>query len=290
VLKDFRPMPTAPEELFFGFAESDLHTTCEECHGKLPTALHHPCRMNNFLPRDGCRSTATPRSFLRILTRRLAWVVLLGWFSGYPAQAEKQIEGPVVFLIHGMDGCGEDFAPMSDALASAGFRPITLEYFPSDGRGGVDGAATQVYQSFLSCEHLLKNGGYAMVGFSMGGIVAHYLLAENFAIPKPPKVLITISSPHRGTVTAWLRWNRAAAQLRPGSRFLKNLAARFPRSNETRYATIRSPFDLIVVPSGSSIVRGAENFTIPVLLHAKVIHNRRVIQQVVRVLHESFAN
>lgn len=206
---------------------------------------------------------------------------------GGSADAPRSGSGPVVFLIHGIDDSGGIFRRMRRGLASAGYRPETVDYTPSDGRLGIDRLAEQIRRPV---ETRLKSdpGPFGIVGFSMGGLVARALLASEEPLPARPSVFISISSPHNGTWMAWTRLNDAGAQMRPGSPFLARLNERRSSLNGIRLGTIRTPFDLVILPSSSSVLEGARNESVPVLLHPLMASDGRVIRLVIEMLDGTF--
>ncbi len=196
-------------------------------------------------------------------------------------------KAPVVFLIHGIDDDGSIFCRMGQYLGKSGYRPFVIEYSPSDGRVGIDQLAEQVRPSV---EKVLKNnpGRYAVVGFSMGGLVARALFASDSPLSDRPEIFISISSPHAGTWMAWSRLNEAGRQMCPGSSFIDHLNARRSSLDGIRLATIRTPFDLVILPSSSSILPGARNDSVPVLLHPFMVKDKRVICRVIEMLDDVF--
>ncbi|MCX6845591.1 MAG: lipase, partial [Verrucomicrobia bacterium] len=98
--------------------------------------------------------------------------------------------------------------------------------------------------------------------------------------------LITISSPHQGTLTAWLHPSKGAKQMRPGSGFLKDLAATESRLGEIPVISYRTPFDLMILPSRSSEWQRANNLSFTVLLHPMMPSAKSVIADITKRLRE----
>ena len=82
-----------------------------------------------------------------------------------------------------------------------------------------------------------------LVGHSMGGLIARYV-AENLTSPHIGQV-ISIASPHAGTLFGPLGVGVAARQLRRGAPFVSELA---DVPGHPRVANLRAPHDNIVAP------------------------------------------
>ncbi len=191
-----------------------------------------------------------------------------------------------VLLVHGIDDTGRIFSGMRKHLLKAGYEPLCLDYTPNNGRVGFDFLAQQIGAKIDAV--VADNERFAIVGFSMGGLVVRHVL-QSGATKRRPEVFVSISSPHEGTLMAWTRWNEGGRQMRRGSPFLNQLRERLPSLQGTRLVTIRTPLDLVILPSTSSLLPGAENHSVPVLLHPLMVHDRRVLKLLVRTLAGSLA-
>jgi pimeloyl-ACP methyl ester carboxylesterase len=122
---------------------------------------------------------------------------------------------PVV-LLHGIDDTSALFHHMVPQLELAGLRTHAMNLVPRNGDAGLDHLAAQVaawIEANFAAEQSID-----LVGFSMGGLVARYYIQRLGGVERVRR-FITMSSPHKGTWTAFLRWNRGARQMRPrGSR------------------------------------------------------------------------
>lgn len=103
------------------------------------------------------------------------------------------------------------------------------------------------------------------VAHSMGGLVL-----RRWWLAAPPGRLhhaITIGTPHQGT---WLaRWgpSRNARQMRPGSPWLRNLAAAEPADRAARFTCFYSNADNVVFPPRLATLPGADNRHLPGYAH-----------------------
>jgi triacylglycerol lipase len=122
-----------------------------------------------------------------------------------------------------------------------------------------------------------------VLGFSMGGIVGRYY-TQRLDHRKRVRHLITVGSPHRGTWTAHLLPRNGARQMRPGSRFLRELNHDVHDLGHVTLSSIWTPFDLMIVPAGSSKLPGSAIHRVDVLAHARMMRDPRVLALVEKLL------
>ena len=205
---------------------------------------------------------------------------------GWPARAELPV--PVV-LIPGWHGEPGAFDRMIPALEAAGrvvldFDPSrpgaqALAYAPTaDGQHIPDIAAGVVRPAI---EAALARAGYPpgaavdVVGYSMGGLVARFLV-EKAGWASRVGTLVMLGTPNHGTIAAWVpgtiggfgRWNASGGDMRPGSPFLGSLGPSEPAGE--RYVAIGgAPTWLLpfrydgLVPSESPFLAGDEHYIVP---------------------------
>ena len=187
---------------------------------------------------------------------------------------------PVV-LVHGIDDTGRVFGAMGRALREAGWDVRVVDYTPSNGAVGIDCLPEQMREYVET--HFGAGEQFDLVGFSLGGLVSRYYVQKLGGWERVRR-LVTISSPHNGTLTAFFRRNAAARQMRPGSAFLAALNDDLEWTRRVEWTSIWTPFDLMILPAHSSRVRQAENRRIRVLMHPLMLTDRRVIRLVQEIL------
>ncbi|MDD5200009.1 MAG: alpha/beta fold hydrolase [Terrimicrobiaceae bacterium] len=185
-----------------------------------------------------------------------------------------------VVLVHGIWDTARTLGKLDAALRKAGLDTTVVTLSPNDGRVGLDALAAQVRDQIDA--RIPEHERFSLVGFSMGGLVARSYLRQ-FGEPRRLAAFISISTPHRGTWMAWLLGNAGARDMRPGSPFLAAVDADAVRYQAASWITIRTPLDLIILPSGSSTLPWARNDSIPVPMHPLMVWDVRVIRL---VLHE----
>lgn len=98
----------------------------------------------------------------------------------------------------------------------------------------------------LAAELSGAGGPFHLVGFSMGGLVVREALRLGGDLPVGRVALL--HSPHAGSLVARFLPLPACREMRPGSRFLQNLAAApWPHESLCTWC----PYDLMVLPGGS---------------------------------------
>jgi triacylglycerol lipase len=183
-------------------------------------------------------------------------------------------------LLHGIDDTSDLFSRLRPFLEKHGREVHAPDLVPNNGTAGLEALAQQI-AAYI--DETLPNRRVDLVGFSMGGIVARYYVQRLGGLRRVNH-LITVASPHRGTWTAYLRRNPGGRQMRPGSAFLRDLSQDLGNLKILSFTSIWSPFDLMIIPATSSVVREAQSITVPVVAHALMMRDRRVLAQVERAL------
>ena len=187
---------------------------------------------------------------------------------------------PVV-LIHGIDDTSVLFKRLQPYLQERGWLTQSVDLVPNNGDAGLDQLAQQVGD--LIDRHFPAKQTIDLVAFSMGGLIARYYVQRLNGLARVDR-LITISTPHRGTLTAFFRWNVGARQMRPGSTFLRDLDTDRHLLKHIRFTTIWSPLDLMIIPAVSSAIPEARSHRINVLAHPLMLRDTRVLRTVEQAL------
>ena len=196
----------------------------------------------------------------------------------------KEPEKSHVVLVHGFMDTGSVFKSLQRQLESKGHRCLAPNLRPRDARHGIESLAESLRQEIES--QIPHQQSFTLIGFSMGGLIARHYLQQLDGAKRCDR-LITISSPHQGTLTAWLHPSKGAKQMRPGSGFLKDLAATESRLGEIPVISYRTPFDLMILPSRSSEWQRANNLSFTVLLHPMMPSAKSVIADITKRLLEN---
>ncbi|MGH3873901.1 MAG: esterase/lipase family protein [Pseudonocardiaceae bacterium] len=153
-----------------------------------------------------------------------------------------------ILLVHGFADNRSVFAVLRRALRRRGFGLVFgLNYSVlTSVSGDVSSAARELGREVericetTSAEHV------HVVGHSLGGLVARYYV-QRLGGDARVHTLVTLGTPHQGTMAAYLLPTHVLRQLRPDSDVLAELAAPSPGCR-TRFVALWSELDLFVVP------------------------------------------
>jgi len=246
--------------------------------------------MNNFAMAAHFAS-ATPEAFrlgpgarLRLLAEEyLASMLVTSWLIPRASAATRiypDSRQPPVLLLHGY-GCNSGYwahlAPLLDAArishASVDLEPVA---------GDIDGYVPLVERAV---ERLCAAAGadqVAIVAHSMGGLVARAWMRAH-GTGRVAR-LITLGTPHHGTALARFGLGENAFQMRPGSAWLRALAASEDGAARALVTSLYTHHDNIVAPRESSRLEGARNLEFGGVGHVALGSNPRVLKAVMEEL------
>ena len=189
-----------------------------------------------------------------------------------------------VLLVHGINDTGARFDKMRGVLEAHGFGHVhAMNITPSDASIKLEVMGEQVMDAVHVFKETTKAQKVDMVAFSMGALAVRYAL-RNLAGQSSVRRLVSVSGPHHGTLTAHFSWNAGVKQMRPGSRFLRDLNAGGGRWGDVEVFSFWSPLDMVVIPATSSVLEGAHNRAFGVALHHHMLSDNRVIEAVIQAL------
>jgi triacylglycerol lipase len=194
---------------------------------------------------------------------------------------DVEAAGTPILMVHGMVDNRSIFTLLRRGLRRRGFgRVLTLNYSPltNDVRTAAERLAAHV-------ELLCAETGFErihVIGHSMGGMIARYYV-QRLGGDERVHTLVTLGSPHTGTLAAHLVPSRLARQLRPDSDVVAELAG--PAAGcRTRFLAVWSDLDQMVVPRRAArlehpdlmarnvLVRGVGHMSLPI--------NRRAVHEI----------
>ena len=186
-----------------------------------------------------------------------------------------------VVLVHGFLNRGGIMKGIARGLERRGHRCHLPSLSPCDGRGGLARLAEQLSAVIRRQTH--PEQPIAVIGFSMGALVARYYLQELEGHGRT-RAFFSICGPHAGTRSARFYFSQAAVEMRPGSAFLRRLddgACRLAGLAITSYWT---PHDLMIRPVTSCQWPAGEIVRIPSLLHSLMPFNTELRDDIARRL------
>lgn len=157
--------------------------------------------------------------------------------------------GTPILLVHGIMDNRSVFTVFRRILRRRGFgvvHAVNYSLFTGDVRTAAHELRTHV-------ERLREQTGAEkvhIVGHSLGGVIARYYV-QRMGGSAAVDTLVTLGSPHAGTLTAYLMPTPLARQLRPGSELIGELQLPAPGCS-TRFLVVWSRMDQMIVPQGNA--------------------------------------
>ena len=203
---------------------------------------------------------------------------------------DVETAGTPILLIHGMIDNRAIFAMLTRRLRAHGFTRVhSLNYSPAtnDIRAAADNLAAEVEELVAASGHERIN----IVGHSLGGLIARYYV-QRLGGDARVRTLVTLGTPHHGTLTARLVPARLGRQLRPGSDLFLELD--LPSAGlRTRVVAYWSDLDQVVVPhENAQLVHPdveCRNVLVPHVGHLSLPIAGRVVHEVAALLSQPAA-
>lgn len=236
----------------------------------------------------GLRTGAMP--LLRIVcAETLALEITLLRMAAEPLLARLESAGapagrppPKIVLVHGIACNRAVWRPLLAALRDAGIDgvlAINLEPLFA----GIDTYARDLLERL---ETIAATGGgpVTIVAHSMGGLIARAALRE--AKPGTIGRIITVGTPHHGTVAACPFGWTSTRQMCRGSRWLLELNERQEGRLGLPLASLYSLDDNLIVPAGSAVLLGARSLELRGAGHLGLLRSPQVLERIVAELRE----
>ncbi len=189
-------------------------------------------------------------------------------------------ERPAVLLVHGYLCNRAVWKPWLDAGGFAGCNVATVDLAPPF--GDLDGYADLVHAAVGRLRAASGADRIRLVAHSMGGLAVRCYLRRHG--DSKVAAAITIASPHHGTLLARFGHGRNAAQMRPDSAFLRELAQSEDEVRRAKFICIATLDDNLIVPRTSPLLAGARHHLLDGVGHLATIEDRRVWDIVEREL------
>jgi triacylglycerol esterase/lipase EstA (alpha/beta hydrolase family) len=189
-----------------------------------------------------------------------------------------------VILVHGVLVNDGVWFMMRRRLARSGVAGIyTHNYGPP--HEGIERFARQLADRIEQVRNATGAERVALVCHSMGGLVARAYVRD-FGAAHVERI-VTIGTPHHGSILAWMYFGRCLAQMRPGNAWLDELNRDERSTQPVPIVSIWSRHDSMVVPQASSELAGAENVAVVGVGHNALLDDRAVTERTARSLVES---
>ena len=230
-------------------------------------------------------------SFLIILMYTLGCATTPSFEEGYQPKAtlspERIENSRLVVLVHGIFGHGKRLNPLTEALEANGYVCFAPDLKPNSAYHGIEDLALKLEAEINA--RWGQSAEFAIVSFSMGGIVSRYYLQELDGAQRC-EALVTISSPHNGTAIAYALPGRGIEEMRPGSNLLEKLNSEnsLMALQDIPIYSYYMPFDEIIVPARSSEWELAQNQKFLPSLHPLIFYKAKVQEKLIEDLDLAF--
>jgi triacylglycerol esterase/lipase EstA (alpha/beta hydrolase family) len=185
-----------------------------------------------------------------------------------------------VLLIHGYFCNRALWRPMAARLVAAGHAVDAVDLEPPF--ASIDDYAPRIAAAVDALRARTGAARVALVGHSMGGLAARaYLRACGDGAVA---CVVTLGTPHRGTVHATFGRGRNVRQMRRDSEWLRALASDEPPERLARFTVVLSWQDNIVAPQAIQTLPGARTVTLHGLGHVTLAYDARVAGIVLEAL------
>ncbi len=200
--------------------------------------------------------------------------------TGDRLQRASGQSGRPLILLHGYAMNRACFLTLASRLSKAGIGPIYGFEYWSFSKVSSSARALDRYIEAL-CERLGCQQ-VDLVGHSMGGVVARYYVSLGAGKERGRVAnLITLGTPHGGSVFSGFGVGQPNKQLRPRAAFLERLSsARTPVG--TKAVAIWSKADALVGTAAQAHWLGAEEVVFDNLGHISLLYSRRVAAEIAK--------
>lgn len=234
----------------------------------------------------------SPRGALAMILREWGAVLMNNFYRfPWPSLALRRDPEPArdgripIVMIHGYFSNRGYFGPLVRALEARGVGPIYTPSFPA----AFTSIEDYVESLAVYLESLAGASGQPQViviAHSMGGLAARAYLCAHGA--KRVKKLVTIASPHNGTVHARFGSGANAKQMERASEFLTDLCRKEgDKGPDCGVTSIYTPHDNLVAPQDTSRLGWARNIAIPGRGHVDILASDRLAAIVLKELQEA---
>jgi triacylglycerol esterase/lipase EstA (alpha/beta hydrolase family) len=179
-----------------------------------------------------------------------------------------------VILVHGVLVNDGMWFGMRSYLSRHGVRGVyTINFGPP--YADIERFAAQLAAKIDAVCAATGAASVSLVGHSMGGLVARACV-RRFGAARVSRI-VTIGTPHHGSMLAWTWPGRCLAQMRPGNAWLLELNRDESRSPTVPMVSVWSRHDSMVAPQASSELACAHDVALVGIGHNALLGNAQVM-------------
>lgn len=206
----------------------------------------------------------------------LAATTMLGAKKGVIEPLPDDGYAPIL-CIHGLGGHRQNFLPLRALLWVHGRRRVYSVGY--DHRAPLEESALELARAAeeIAERNELGSRKLTVVAHSMGGIVARLALFDA-GFRQRVEHLVTLATPHQGTLAARFLATPRALDLRPDSALFDKLNVQLPWSEELpRLTAFWSPADIMMLPATTASVPGGDNRELSNVSHTGFLTRPRAL-------------
>jgi triacylglycerol esterase/lipase EstA (alpha/beta hydrolase family) len=186
-----------------------------------------------------------------------------------------------LLLVHGVAVNDGVWYALRRDLARRGLGPVyTINYGPP--LAGIEHFADQLAARIDAVCAATGAERVALIAHSMGGLVSRAYL-RRFGAARIEQ-LITIGTPHHGSMLAWTFAGRCLGEMRPGSRWLAEINRDESAPSPVPITSIWSRHDSMVAPQASADLACARNIALAGIGHNALLNHPAVMDEVARTV------
>ncbi|MDH5477285.1 MAG: alpha/beta fold hydrolase [Nitrospinota bacterium] len=206
---------------------------------------------------------------------------LSGRRSSIPSGASAVKGAPLVVLIHGLMSTGANMWVMKQRLRFRGIRNIAIYDYPST-RGSLEEKRDKLRDFIVAAHEATGAQGVALIGHSMGGVIAHDYACEYGTERGGVVALVTTGAPLRGSRLAALGLSSAGRALHPQNPYFTRTSSRRPQAP---FFCIGAVYDELVIPYTNSSHPLADSFeVVDICGHAGLLYSSSSFALVMQAL------
>ena len=188
-----------------------------------------------------------------------------------------------ILLVHGLMDTSDKMRKISSHLHNQGWQVFDIDLIPNNGDSKLEVLAQQVAD--LIDRTFSPDQPIDLLGFSMGGLVSRYYLQRLGGIDRVQR-FISISAPHNGTIAGYFSQRPGCIQMQPNSEFIADLNSDVDRLRSLNFTSLWTPFDMIILPPGSSQLGIGTEISIPVVAHPLMVSDGRALSAITHALSQ----
>jgi hypothetical protein len=223
-----------------------------------------------------------PAKLLRVWWRETWHSVMLftihqAWNAGFrEPPLTKDSARPAVLLVHGYmcnRAAWRDWLPALSRrwnVATVNLEPVF---------GPIDRHATAIQEGIIRLCSATGARRVTLVCHSMGGLAARAYLRDYGA--DAVRRVVTIATPHYGTILAWFGQGIAARQMRTTSDYLRSLSR---HKAPTELVCLAARHDNLIIPRRNQVLERTENVWFEKIGHLSMVASEAVLEKVIEIV------